>query len=128
MTKKTGGLYIALLSIHGLIRWHNLELGRDADTGGQTLYVVELAQALAKQPGIGKVDLITQRVTDKNLSADYAKPIETLADNLRIVRIEAGPEEYLAKEDLWDHLDFFTDNLASFFRDNNSFPDIIHSH
>ncbi|MBW2512727.1 MAG: glycosyltransferase, partial [Deltaproteobacteria bacterium] len=128
MTNKTGGLYIALLSIHGLIRWHNLELGRDADTGGQTLYVVELAQALAKQPGIGKVDLITQRVTDKNLSADYAKPIETLADNLRIIRIEAGPEEYLAKEDLWDHLDFFTDNLASFFRDNNSFPDIIHSH
>ena len=128
MTQKTGGLYIALLSIHGLIRWHNLELGRDADTGGQTLYVVELAQALAKQPGIGKVDLITQRVTDKNLSADYAKPVETLADNLRIIRIEAGPEEYLAKEDLWDHLDFFTDNLASFFRDNNSFPDIIHSH
>ena len=128
MTQKADGLYIALLSIHGLIRWQNLELGRDADTGGQTLYVVELAQALAKQPGIGNVDLITQRAVDENISPDYARPIERFTDNLRIVRIDAGPEEYLGKEELWDHLDFFTDNLADFFRNNNSTPDIIHSH
>lgn len=128
MSKPKDGLYIALLSIHGLIRWHNLELGRDADTGGQTLYVVELAQALDQQAGIGKVDLITQRVVDENISSDYARPIEKYSDNLRIVRIDAGPEAYLAKEDLWDHLDFFTDNLVDFFRDNDCFPDIIHSH
>ena len=128
MTQKADGLYIALLSIHGLIRWHNLELGRDADTGGQTLYVVELAQALAKQPGIGRVDLITQRVVGENVSPDYATPIEMFTDNLRIVRIDAGPEKYLGKEELWDHLDFFTDNLADFFRNNNCTPDIIHSH
>ena len=35
-------LYILLVSVHGLIRSRDLELGRDADTGGQTLYVVEL--------------------------------------------------------------------------------------
>ncbi|MBM9513940.1 HAD-IIB family hydrolase [Desulfogranum marinum] len=128
MTQQTGGLYVALLSIHGLIRWRNLELGRDADTGGQTLYVVELAQALAKQPGVHKVDLITQRVVDENVSTDYAKPIEKLTDNLRIVRIDAGPEKYLAKEELWDYLDIFTDNLTAFFNDNNRYPDIIHSH
>ena len=128
MDQKVDGLYIALLSIHGLIRWRNLELGRDADTGGQTLYVVELAQALAKQPGIDHVDLITQRIVDENVSPDYAAPIEIFSDNLRIVRIDAGPEEYLPKEELWDHLDFFTDNLTAFFRENNSFPDIIHSH
>jgi len=128
MSKPKGGLYIALLSIHGLIRWQNLELGRDADTGGQTLYVVELAQALARQAGIGKVDLITQRVVDENVSSDYAKPIEKLEKNLRIVRIDAGPEAYLAKEELWDHLDFFTDNLIDFFRSNDCSPDIIHSH
>ena len=37
----TRRLYILLISIHGLIRGSNLELGRDADTGGQTKYVVE---------------------------------------------------------------------------------------
>jgi len=43
-------LYLQLFSIHGLIRGKNLELGRDADTGGQTKYVVELAKALGEQP------------------------------------------------------------------------------
>ncbi|GAB6143626.1 HAD family hydrolase [Desulfocicer niacini] len=128
MTKSQDGLYVALLSIHGLIRWHNLELGRDADTGGQTLYVIELAQALARQPGIKKVDLITQRVVDENVSSDYAQPIEKLGKNLRIVRIDAGTEAYLAKEKLWDHLDFFTDNLTDFFHGHEYLPDIIHSH
>jgi sucrose-phosphate synthase len=128
MTQQESGLYIALLSIHGLIRGHNLELGRDSDTGGQTLYVVELAQTLARQPGVRKVDLITQRVVDKEISSDYANPIEILTPRLRIVRIDAGTEGYLPKEQLWDHLDFFADNLASFFRENNAFPDIIHSH
>lgn len=128
MTQKKGGLYIALLSIHGLIRWHNLELGRDADTGGQTLYVVELAQALAGLPEVAKVDLLTQRVVDSSVSPDYAKRVEILADNLQIVRIDAGSDEYLPKEKLWDHLDFFIDNLTSFFRDNHAVPDIIHSH
>ena len=36
-------LQIALISLHGLIRGENLELGRDEDTGGQTRYVLELA-------------------------------------------------------------------------------------
>lgn len=128
MIQKTGGLYIALLSIHGLIRWKDLELGRDADTGGQTLYVVELAQALAALPEVAKVDLVTQRVVDRSVSPDYGQRIEMFSDNLRIVRIEAGPEEYLAKEKLWDHLDFFVDNLAGFFREQNAIPDILHSH
>lgn len=40
------GLYIQLFSIHGLLRAESMELGRDADTGGQIKYVVELAKAL----------------------------------------------------------------------------------
>ena len=41
-------LYIVLISVHGLVRGHDLELGRDADTGGQIKYVVELARALGE--------------------------------------------------------------------------------
>ena len=37
----------------------DLELGSDADTGGQTKYVLELAQALSKQDDVARVDLIT---------------------------------------------------------------------
>ena len=55
-------LYPLLISIHGLIRGANLELGRDADTGGQTKYVVDLARALSESPGVKHVDLVTRRV------------------------------------------------------------------
>ena len=41
------GLYIFMLSIHGLVRDEAPELGRDADTGGQVTYVLELTRALA---------------------------------------------------------------------------------
>ncbi len=121
-------LYIALLSVHGLIRSENPELGRDADTGGQILYVLELAQALVRRPDVARVDLITRRVIDETVADDYAKPIETVSENLRIVRINAGPDEYIPKEQLWDHLDGFADNIDSFFRENGMLPDLIHSH
>ena len=90
------GKYLLLISVHGLIRGHDLELGRDADTGGQIKYAVDLAKALAEQEGVEKVDLITRRVVDPSVSDDYAQPIEVIADNARIVRIDAGPEEYIA--------------------------------
>jgi hypothetical protein len=51
-------LYLLLISVHGLIRGHDLELGRDADTGGQTLYVVELARALGECEAVERVDLV----------------------------------------------------------------------
>ncbi|MEZ5841577.1 MAG: hypothetical protein R3D02_14495 [Hyphomicrobiales bacterium] len=54
--RSTEGKYILLISVHGLIRGQNLELGRDPDTGGQTLYVVELARALARRPDVARVD------------------------------------------------------------------------
>lgn len=128
MSGEPGKLYIALLSIHGLIRGTNLELGCDADTGGQTLYVLELAQALARRSDVGQVDLITRRVVDAAVSEDYAKPVEILSDKLRIVRVNAGPDEYIPKEQLWDHLDAFADNVLCYFRNNAVLPDIIHSH
>ncbi|WP_417762563.1 HAD-IIB family hydrolase [Shewanella sp.] len=123
------GLYIALISIHGLIRSKNLELGRDADTGGQTKYVVDLANALARQPNVAKVDLITRRVLDDRIDCDYSSEIEPLdAEGARIVRIDCGPEQYLPKEQLWEHLDAFTDNLLDFFHEQDRMPDVVHSH
>ncbi len=117
-----------LISVHGLIRSHDLELGRNADTGGQTLYVVELARALAKHPSVAQVDLLTRRIDDRELSADYARPVESLGEGARIVRIEAGPRGYISKEALWDHLDEFVDNALEFLRTAARPPHLIHSH
>ncbi len=128
MNSKDGQLYILLISIHGLIRGKDLELGRDADTGGQTKYVVELLYALAERPEVGQVDLLTRRIVDPNISEDYAEAVEQLSDTARIVRIDCGEEAYLPKEALWDSLDNFADNALVFINSQERLPDIIHSH
>jgi sucrose-phosphate synthase len=128
MTSTDPSRYIVLISVHGLIRGHDLELGRDADTGGQTLYVVELARALAERDDVDRVDLFTRLVDAPNVSPDYARPIEDLGNGVRIVRIEAGPAEYLPKEQLWDHLDTFADNMLGFLRETDTLPALVHSH
>lgn len=128
MNLQNDKLYLLLISVHGLIRGHNLELGRDADTGGQTKYVVELARALGELPEVERVDLVTRRLDDKSVSHDYAQAIEAIGKNVNIVRIDCADQLYLPKEQLWDYLDTFADNLLDYLHENNLTPDIIHSH
>lgn len=122
------GLYIALLSVHGLIRGSDIELGRDADTGGQVLYVVDLAKALARHPGVDRVDLVTRRIFDSRIDDAYERPEEPLCEGARIVRIPFGPRRYLRKESLWPYLGELTDNLLLYFRRIGRVPDAIHGH
>ena len=128
MNSGTGGLYICLLSIHGLIRGEGLELGRDADTGGQTKYVVDLARALARHPDVARVDLVTRLISDPAVDSEYSREEEELEAGARIIRIPCGPDQYIAKEQLWDHLDSFTDNLMDWLSGQERSPSIIHSH
>lgn len=118
---------IALLSLHGLIRAHNCELGCDADTGGQVKYVLELAAELAKHPQVAGVDLFTRQIFDDKVSADYSQVEEVIEGNAKIVRIPFGPKRYLRKEALWPYLDDFVDQTLNYFR-RNGLPDIIHGH
>ena len=121
-------LYIVLISVHGLIRGHDLELGRDADTGGQTKYVVELVRALGERADVEKVILLTRRIMDSKVSSDYAEPFEPLSGRASIVRIECGEQKYLRKEALWDSLENFSDNALAWFKGQGRTPDVIHSH
>ncbi len=128
MTQQDEGLYLMLISVHGLMRSHDLELGRDADTGGQITYVVELARALAENPRIARVDVLTRLVEDAKVDDDYARPEEALSDKAFIIRIPCGPRRYLRKEVLWPHLDSFADNALKYIRRIGKVPDVIHSH
>lgn len=126
--ENTDQLYILLISVHGLIRGEALELGVDADTGGQCTYVLDLAKALAEHPHVGKVDLMTRLIEDPKVSADYAQPEETLTDKARIIRFPCGPKRYLRKETLWPHLDQMVDRCLHYLRQQGRLPDVIHSH
>ncbi len=121
-------LYIVLVSVHGLIRGNDLELGRDADTGGQTKYVVELLRELGERPEVEQAILLTRRVVDPGVSEDYQEPIESLSQKASIVRIDCGEEGYLPKEALWDSLDNFADNVLEYLTKQDRLPDILHSH
>jgi len=114
--------------VHGLIRGHDLELGRDADTGGQTKYVVELTRALGQRADVEKVILLTRCVIDDQVSPDYAVTLEPLSDKSSIVRIECGEQKYLRKEMLWDSLENFSDNALAYLKSLERIPDVIHSH
>lgn len=121
-------LYILMISPHGLIRGNNMELGRDADTGGQTTYVVELVRALARHCDVGQVDLLTRLIDDPAVSADYSQPIEEVSNGARILRLPFGPSHYIRKELLWPHLDQLVDRSLHFLRQQGRLPDLIHTH
>lgn len=126
--KKEKKLYIVLISIHGLVRGENMELGRDSDTGGQVKYVVELARALARMPGVYRVDLFTRQISSPEVDWSYGEPTEMLSSGLEdddgnevgessgayIVRIPFGPrDKYLQKELLWPYIQEFVDGALS---------------
>ncbi len=126
--QKDKGLYIVLISIHGLIRGNDLELGRDADTGGQTKYVVELARALGQHKDVERVELFTRKIVDERVAADYSVDSEPLGDNVHIIRLPCGPRRYIKKESLWQYLDIFSDNAIKHFRKMRAVPDLLHAH
>ncbi|MFQ5543850.1 MAG: glycosyltransferase [Nitrospiria bacterium] len=96
------------------------------DFGGQLVYVKEICIALAKL-GV-KVDIVTRRIDDSDWP-QFSKVFDTYTgheENLRIVRIDCGGPKFLNKEQLWEHLDAFTDNIISFYGD--AFPDFATAH
>jgi sucrose-phosphate synthase len=49
--------------------------------------------------------------------------------NLRIIRLRAGPEEFLPKEMLWSHLvQEWVPNILKFYEEEGSLPDAMTSH
>ncbi len=122
------GLQLLHLNLHGLIRSKDLELGRDADTGGQTLYVLELIKSLSVRPEVEKVDLITRLIIDRRVSKDYSQSLEKINEFADIIRLPFGPKRYIRKELLWPYLDEFADLLVHHLQQKERLPDWIHAH
>ena len=122
------GLHILSLSLHGLLRGEALELGRDADTGGQIAYVVDQARALARHPAVDHVEVVTRLIADRQLDDSYARPREPLGEGAEIVRIPFGPRRYLRKESLWPHLETLLERLGEHVEGSPRHPDVIVGH
>ena len=121
-------LRIAIINIHGLIKSTGLEIGRDADNGGQTRYVYEFAEYLSRHPLVKQVHLITRLIDDPALDDTYALPVEIINDKLDIRRIPFAGKRYRMKEELWPYLDEFVTNTMQYLKASGIIPDWIHSH
>jgi sucrose-phosphate synthase len=121
-------LRISLINVHGLLKGSGLEIGRDADNGGQTKYVYELAEFLSQHEDIEHVDLYTRLIDDPILSSEYSVPVEFINEKLSIRRIPFLGKKYKAKEQLWEGLDTFVNGIMQHIKLHNIFPDWIHSH
>ena len=111
---------ICMLSTHGYFD-PVPQLGR-TDTGGQVVYVLQLAKALTKSKI--KVDIYTRWF-------DFAKKqIDPVLDypDVRIIRIPCGPEKFIRKEDIYDILPELVENMIKFIKTNNLHYDLFHGH
>lgn len=121
-------LRIALINIHGLVKGSGLEIGKDADNGGQTKYVYELAEFLSQHKDVEHVHLFTRLIDDQNISPEYAVPIEIVNEKLDIRRIPFLGKKYKPKEQLWAGLDSFVNGVVQHIKLHDIFPNWIHSH
>lgn len=108
---------IALVSTHGYVA-ANPPLGA-ADTGGQVVYVLELAKKLA-QLGYA-VDIWTRRFEDQ-------PAVDEVADGVRVLRVGCGGPDFIPKEYLHRHLLEWCENALRLIRRENLSYDFINSH
>jgi D-inositol-3-phosphate glycosyltransferase len=93
---------IALISEHGDPA---AEIGKDA-AGGQNVYVRQVGEALAK---LGwQVDMFTRK------SSPYDATIVQHAPHCRTIRLTAGPETYIPRDELFQYMPAFVDALQKF--------------
>ena len=90
-TRKAGhARRIVMVSTHG--HWGDPPPAGVPDTGGQTYYVLEVSKAWVRQ---GRQVIIVARHFDP-----YPR-VERFADNLWLVRIRAGGDRFVRKEDIY---------------------------
>lgn len=90
------------------------------DSGGQNVYVAELARQLVT---LGyQVDIFT-----RHDNASMPVVVEWLPD-IRVIHVEAGPVETIEKEKIFDFMPAFALWMADFIRRENIEYELIHAH
>jgi len=108
---------ICMLNPHGYVTYPP-QLGK-TDTGGQTLYVLELAKALGKKNIY--VDIITRKF-------DNLPDEEEIFKNVKIIRIPTGPNTFVQKERMYELLPEMVNNFINYNIKKRRSYDLIHSH
>lgn len=90
------------------------------DSGGQNVYVGELAKQMA---GLGyEVDIFTRWDDDR-----FPEIIEW-TNGIKIIHVKAGPVDFVPKEEMMQYMDEFTDIMLSYMKQYNTRYKMIHAH
>jgi len=98
LTKKR----IALISVDGD---PSVEIGKE-EAGGQNVYVRQVGEALAKQGW--QVDMFTRSSDRQQASIVQHSP------NCRTIRLVAGPQEFIPRDELYGYLPIFVQEFQKF--------------
>jgi D-inositol-3-phosphate glycosyltransferase len=106
---------IALISVHGDPA---IEIGKE-EAGGQNVYVRQVGESLAQ---LGwQVDMFTRKV-----SAEQDEIVQH-SQNCRTIRFQAGPLEFVPRDNLFSYLPEFVENLLKFQKENGITYQIVHT-
>lgn len=106
---------IAIISEHA----SPLALAGSVDSGGQNIYVAQVARELARA-GL-QVDIFTRR-DDPALATEHR-----WIDGVRVIHVPAGPARFLPKEEMLPYMDDFAAFLSRHIGRNATDYDIIHA-
>lgn len=90
-----------------------------ADSGGQNVYVANVARELARQGHC--VDVFTR------LDNPFLSDQMDWDDNVRVIHVPAGPSRRLPKESLLPYMGLFADYLQDYVRKHRVRYDVIHA-
>ncbi len=121
-------MHIGFLNPQGNFDAANSHITEHPDFGGQLIYVKQVAIAMAQMGH--KADILTRQIIDPEWP-EFAEPFDAYPgeDNVRIIRLPAGPKEFLAKELLWPHLvSDWVPNILKFYQEQGGLPDAMTAH
>jgi phosphoheptose isomerase len=90
------------------------------DSGGQNVYVAQVARHLAKLDY--HVDVFTRR------DSEDLPEIFDWEKGVRVIHVPAGPPKYVPKEQLLPYMGDFKDFMLAFFEREENQYDLIHAH
>jgi len=88
------------------------------DSGGQNVYVCQLAGALASSGY--EVDIFTRR------DHPSLNGVVRMRENLRVIHVPAGPSRYVRKEDMFPYMTEFTRYMYHYMQQERPY-DVIHA-
>lgn len=104
---------IALISVHGDPA---IDIGKE-EAGGQNVYVRQVGEALGE---LGwRVDMFTRQTSQQPAIVEHSP-------NCRTIRLTAGPEDFVPRDDIFDYLPEFVEAFLAHQTDQGAY-DIVHT-